>query len=358
MKIAIVSYYFDPEITPRSFRTTEIVNELLVQGHEVTVFLPKREIPILKHDNLKYEIVSELYDLKSKYILSNMFKFFGKTFGLKWCNFVYYVSERLKLVEYDKIISIALPIYTHASVALYVNNYSYFGVTIADYGDPYSYASNIRLRKIKQTFEKWILSKFDYIIIPTINAVPIFKNFKPESKIKVIPQALNFSNLLIESDEKYMNSIVTFSYAGNFYPNIRDPFELLYYLTNENINYKFVIYTDINFTESYRLIEEFVKNSNEKIVVKNMVNRKECILELSKCDFLVNIDNIENKQVPSKLIDYKLSGRPVFNYQPGKFDSEVFDKFLKGDYSLDAVKTFDLARYDITKAITKILELK
>jgi hypothetical protein len=42
LEILIVSYYFYPELTPRSFRTTELVNELCQQGHNVTVCLPRK----------------------------------------------------------------------------------------------------------------------------------------------------------------------------------------------------------------------------------------------------------------------------------------------------------------------------
>lgn len=355
MKIAVVSYYFEPDITPRSFRTTELVNELISQGHEVTVFLPERELPFNISNNLKFEIVNDGYEYRSKFIF-RILKFLRRIFHLKWCNFVYYVSEKLSLENYDKIISIALPIYTHAAVAIYIRNYDFNGVTIADYGDPYSYARNIRFRIIKQRLEKWILKQFDYIMIPTKNAIPIFTNFKPENKIIVIPQAININNLKINKNINNKNDIVTFSYAGNFYPKIRDPYEILTYITSLK-NYKFNIYTDVSFSESYNLIEGFIKKSNGNIVVHNMLNRKDCILELSKSDFLINISNINNEQIPSKLIDYKLSGRPVFDYVPGNFDQYKFYNFLNKKYDDDAVKDFDLSSFDISKAVHHILKL-
>ena len=39
-KILLVSGSFYPEISPRSFRTTELAKELARQGHDVTVYIP------------------------------------------------------------------------------------------------------------------------------------------------------------------------------------------------------------------------------------------------------------------------------------------------------------------------------
>ena len=41
MKILIVSAYFHPQNTPRSFRTTELVKEFSKQGNDVTLYVPK-----------------------------------------------------------------------------------------------------------------------------------------------------------------------------------------------------------------------------------------------------------------------------------------------------------------------------
>ena len=41
-KILIITHGFYPEISPRSFRATELVKEFVRQGHEVTVIAPKR----------------------------------------------------------------------------------------------------------------------------------------------------------------------------------------------------------------------------------------------------------------------------------------------------------------------------
>ena len=39
-KVLIISKAFYPEISPRSFRTTQLANELVRQGCDVTVMLP------------------------------------------------------------------------------------------------------------------------------------------------------------------------------------------------------------------------------------------------------------------------------------------------------------------------------
>jgi hypothetical protein len=68
------------------------------------------------------------------------------------------------------------------------------------------------------------------------------------------------------------------------------------------------------------------------------------MLELSKSDFLVNIDNAESVQSPSKLIDYKIAGRPILNIKKGKIDEKIVDEFLDFNIWLEYVTS--LPRYN------------
>ena len=50
-------------------------------------------------------------------------------------------------------------------------------------------------------------------------------------------------------------------------------------------------------------------------------------------DFLINIRNESTVQVPSKLIDYYLTHRPVLEISSAFEEAEMFDAFMSGDYS-------------------------
>ena len=75
------------------------------------------------------------------------------------------------------------------------------------------------------------------------------------------------------------------------------------------------------------------------------IPRLELITEFSKMDFLVNINNATSNQIPSKLIDYTLTGRPIFSFSQDKFEIEKFESFCHGDYS--SFQTIDISAYNI-----------
>ena len=83
----------------------------------------------------------------------------------------------------------------------------------------------------------------------------------------------------------------------------------------------------------------------------------ELIEELRKMDFLVNISNAHSpNQLPSKLIDYGIAGRPILDIDPQHPDYEQIDSFLSGDYST-ALKINNLEQYHIGNVGAKFEEL-
>jgi hypothetical protein len=81
---------------------------------------------------------------------------------------------------------------------------------------------------------------------------------------------------------------------------------------------------------------------------------------MSKADFLVNIDTVLDNQsnteaVPSKLIDYALTNRPILNINSASLDKEMVLKFLDKDYS--GQRIVEKSKYDIKKVSAKFLEL-
>jgi hypothetical protein len=72
-------------------------------------------------------------------------------------------------------------------------------------------------------------------------------------------------------------------------------------------------------------------------------------------DFLVNLTFNPKQQVPSKLIDYLITGRPIMNVEP-ELNTKMIDQFMIGDYT----KRFDrlsLDRYKIENVVKQFLAL-
>ena len=102
-------------------------------------------------------------------------------------------------------------------------------------------------------------------------------------------------------------------------------------------------------------LEPYLGILGEKAIIHQLVPREECVYELSKCDFLINLENIGDNQEPSKVSDYYLTGRPICSFCPSRFDPEVFEEFLRGEYG-SALKV-DIGKYDINRVARAFLSL-
>ena len=81
-----------------------------------------------------------------------------------------------------------------------------------------------------------------------------------------------------------------------------------------------------------------VKKESEKLILKDYIDRISLIYEMSKVDFVINVDTIHDdpintEAIPSKLIDYALSGRPILNINSASLDEVKAIEFLERKYS-------------------------
>ena len=81
---------------------------------------------------------------------------------------------------------------------------------------------------------------------------------------------------------------------------------------------------------------------------------------MSKADFLVNVDTVHDTRenieaIPSKLIDYSFSGRPILNISSAFVDESVVIDFMNRDYSRQ--RRIDISNYNIQKVCSQFLEL-
>ena len=150
------------------------------------------------------------------------------------------------------------------------------------------------------------------------------------------------------------NAVPTFCYAGIFYEHIRNPKFFLDYLLTLDQSFRFVVYC-LEDTFSQEMLSSYKKLLGEKLLIKSPIDRESLIHEMAKMDFVINFDNDNATQRPSKLIDYAMSRRPILSFNCQTFRPEVFQAFLKGDYS--AQYHVDLEQYDIRRVVDQFEEL-
>jgi len=366
-KIIIVTAGFYPMNTPRSFRSTELAREFARKGHDVVVVLPFRG-----YDYSKFETEAEIkfIDIGDLRFRSIEFKGSGLSLLIKRVirrllkllfeypdiELMFKVSKVLRYqTGFDLMISVAVPFPIHWGVAL--STTSKLKVSnrwIADCGDPYMGCETDSFKKLFyfKYLEKWFCRKCDFISIPFDG---LKDKFYPEFKQKmlVIPQGFRLEDITLA--DKIESSIPTFAFSGSLIPGIRDLDLFFKVLMDVGRDFRFIVFTNqLDYFSPYK------RQLGECLVVNGYMPRLSLLYELSKCDFLVNVDTIYDcKSVstafPSKLIDYAFTRRPIFSFCSNSVDKSVLLEFLRGDYSKRRI--IDYHNYDIKIVTQKFLDV-
>jgi hypothetical protein len=363
-KILLITKSFYPVSGPRSTRATELVKALAANGCLVKVLTPYNA----HHAKFSEEYHIEIEDLgkhffnKSRKNTTSVFaiKVVLKLMSLIKISKKYNLPDVLyknltfnKIKEYknwDLLISIAKPHAIHWGIAKALEwNSKITKKWIADCGDPFMGNPFHKPSPLFEKFERNFCEVADIIAVPIPEATESYY-LEYRDKIKVIPQGFDFKKDLENIAEYKKNVVPTFCYSGVFYKENRDPRNLLEYLISLHIIYKFIIYTTSN-----KLIQPYVDRSNGRIEIREYIPRNELLNELSKMDFLININNMSCVQSPSKLVDYYLSGRPVLSLGTYEVNELIIEEFL--NYSFEnKLEYTNMKRYDIRNVVTRFLE--
>ena len=362
-KILLVSNGFYPEISPRSYRATELAKEFVRQGHYVKV--------ITKFRSFNYTDFLQTYPVELKmwrkprlpqfsdskrngfsWLTGSLSRVLSLLFEYPGIEDMFKVRRMLKSEgNYDIMISFAVPYPVHWGVAWARSSRRKIAeVWIADCGDPYmgDIVDTFRKPFYFKYLEKYFCRKTDFISIPIEGAREgYYKEF--HIKIRIIPQGFDFE-IITKTDLAPGNRIPTFAYAGGFIPGVRDPDQLLRFLMSVQKPYKFHVYT--NSPES---LDKYKKQLDDRLQVSAYIPREELLEVLSQMDFLINFDNNSALNSPSKLIDYSIAGRPVLNIKRDLNQADV-RAFLDGNYKNKMILP-DPGEYHIGRVAKKFLEL-
>ena len=365
MRILVITQHIFPIQTPRSIRSTELIKELARRGHEVTVYAVLGKYD---YSNFEYEYGIKVKNIPIHWELSPTCSdgpakrnFIDKISGRLFRKFEFPLFEfyhRIPKIianeiQYDVLISIAVPHHIHWGCANAKKKYpeKFPKCWVADCGDPFMKNGKTKEHLPRYAkYERFFCEECDYITVPIENAK---EAYYPEyrNKIRVIPQGFDF-DLDTVGQKKVTNEVPTFAFAGMFYPDIRNPKLFLDYLCSINRDFLFYVYTRFD-----NLLVDYKDRLKGKLIIKNPVPRKDLIDIMSGMDFLVNISNVNSpNQLPSKLIDYGIAGRPIMDVNPQNPDKKQIDAFMNGDYS-SALKIENLEDYHIRNVVSKFEEL-
>ncbi|MGO3801513.1 MAG: hypothetical protein ACTJGM_03775 [Fusobacterium sp.] len=351
-KILMVTYNFYPDNNPRAFRAFELAKEIS-KNNKLIIMIPNNNFDykeLEKKNNLKilkikkgflFNKFSEGQFLKKqKHQKESFFKrklknFFNYFTGNRQMEYAYFVFKKIafSVEKYDAIISISFPFSCHIG--------SFFGKKrnkilnntklILDCGDPFFYNKTFKKAFYFKWLENYILKNSNFVTIPTLSSKEAYKKYNIDNKIKIIPQGFDFNGIKLNS--YFKNKTPSFMYAGFFYKETRNPLKFLMELNRLKLSYNFYIYTFLKKGDFFNQIRKEVEKSKGKIILKDSIPREECIKKMSKMDFLLNLENINKDQSPSKVIDYAISKRPILSFNQENFSISTLKEFLNGNYT-------------------------
>ncbi len=375
MKIHILTGVSYPELHPRAFRAYELAKEFALQGDEVHVSVLTRveefDYEKLEKDCNIHIHLLDLYKRKkgedgNQIVKSGQNGITHSAFRYYRLALEYFLSGRLffyapKIAQQilidedtDMFISLSTPFMDILAGAIYRRKHPLpHTCFIADSGDPFSGSEQYKHAFYMQNIERETYKEYNYITIPVETAKNAYLKVVEEDKIKIIPQGFNFADTPIARYKK--NDILTFAYAGVFYQDIRNPEFLLQYLCEKQSAFRFLVFLRHRDVDIDQMIDKYKSKLGERLEVRYGVERKELIYELSKCDFLVNVGNNNTTQLPSKLIDYGITKRPVIHCTKDNFDEKEFERFMQLDFA--DVGPIDIEEYNIKHITRKFKEL-
>lgn len=137
------------------------------------------------------------------------------------------------------------------------------------------------------------------------------------------------------------NDTIVATYTGVFDKYIRNPEYFLKIMNNalEESNSVLKLYS---YGNCQNIIDKFANESNGRIINFGYVPKYEADIAILNSDVLISVGNIDNKQVPSKIIEYISALKPIIHFYSN--DNDVNIQILK-DYPLSICIKQDEANY-------------
>jgi hypothetical protein len=238
-----------------------------------------------------------------------------------------YVNKNLDLTTYSNLITISFPFNNHLigySLKLRYNNLNW---TIYDL-DPYTF--NPILSNFLLLFPLRLIKEM--IIFNTANKIllthELYKQYKLKGPFWFFRKKMNdigipimkiYNNLLIKKTINKNNNIFAL-YIGSFYSKIRSP-EYMFNLFKEILKKDNRIMLLIVGSSHKKSSEYKDKSLHRRIFFIDRVSKKRVLKYIQKASFLINIGNKSANQLPSKILEYIGTGKPIINFYSIKNDT-------------------------------------
>jgi len=350
-KILVVTHQYLPHTSPRTTRWKLIVDELINMGHQVTVITGTKQVK--KEKNIIYignktssSVVNQVRkrsnNLSGSSVLKKLFyKFLKKIYriiiktfawpdySMFWLLSIYRKKKNLNL-DYDLMISVSLPFSSH--IAAYILNKKNNKEWLMDIGDPFTLKKDApENNKILYGFlNKYYENKFYNLA----NKILFTHEDSMSAHIKhfdINPEKTFIGNPISEFKEEifsrslkydYKLNPIKFGYFGVFTKGVRSPENFMnLFEGTQNIEFHWYVNQDSK--------NEIIKfSNNSKSIFHSLVSRDEALKRMAgSVHCLLSIGNLNTTQIPSKVIEYISTGKPVIHFS--EIDNDPVENIAK-----------------------------
>lgn len=351
MKILIISRYYFPDIIPIAFRIKSVAEYLARKGHSVDVFcshLPdtaeKETLNGVRIFRAGRETVkcalnpthkpTKEKEVHFKGVIKKLFRdivrlgvklFIWPDCAIFWGLPVF--AKLKKLVRensYDVVMSVSFPFTSHL-LAFKILKYASGAVWIADTQDTFHLAGNMDInnqliyRKLNRTVERKFFNKADFVTVNFNAIAEKYAEIFPESaaKIKVIPHLVDLPDNS-SSQKSYFGSSdkIRMVFIGTLNKSVRNPLYLLKLfgkLVKINKANNLELHFFGNIDDCSFIFNQCRNILNKTIFVHGVVSKNIVKIVTESADFLINIGNNTPYFLPSKIVEYAASRKPIIN---------------------------------------------
>ncbi len=207
---------------------------------------------------------------------------------------------------------------------------------LVDLGDPFSFLeeappNNPRLyRRLNYRFERSCLHAADAVAVTNPATRERYAELFPESagKLAVIPPLLSLSDLPAPS---VADDRIRLVFLGTLYRSIRRPdflLALLAALRAAPLGPRLELHIFGDASECRSSIDRHAPLLGRLLFLHGTVPRPRALQALADASVLVNLGNVTSYQLPSKLVEYAATGKPILNIAASASDSST--AFLAG----------------------------
>lgn len=395
MRLLVISYHYTPQIMARAFRWSALAEYWAKQGHEIDVVCAwasglKRlealnKVRVFRTGGRIVELllgrltpslrgktgVADGYTFKRMddsifhrtMLLSSLSWLHNHTWKkIYWPDFagIWYLSAKRKVKQllkkhhYHGLISVSQPFTGHL-VGLTVKRLYLNLKWTVDIGDPFCFVefnpiNNHKLyKKLNYAAEQRVFNCADSVVVTNKSTLNAYTKIFPEcaEKVHVIPPLLSLpENYTNKMDAFKRDDKIKLVFLGTLYKGLRNPaflLKLFNRLLTTTIGEKLELHFWGSVGDCADFFAPYRSLLGSKIFLHGIVDHDKAFQVMKEADILVNIGNNVPYHLPSKVVEYASTGKPVLNLVTTVNDSsyEFFSAYPACLSLLDNFESFD-----------------